>query len=151
MSADPRIGWPTFYAAKLSPRRAPIGTVASPLPIILDTDPGLDDALAIAVAVARPELKLLGVTSVGGNADVHHCTENARRLLHLYGADDVPVAEGAAGPLSGPLERATEIHGESGLGSTRLPEATRPLERDGAVALMVRLIEASNEPLLTLA
>ena len=83
MSADPRIGWPTFYAAKLSPRRAPVGTVASPLPIILDTDPGLDDALAIAVAVARPELKLLGVTSVGGNADVHHCTENARRLLHL--------------------------------------------------------------------
>jgi pyrimidine-specific ribonucleoside hydrolase len=146
VSADPRVGWPTFYAAKLSPRRAPVGTAAKPLPIILDTDPGLDDALAIAVAVARPELKLLGVTSVGGNADVHHCTANARRLLHLYGADDVPVAEGAAGPLSGPLERATEIHGESGLGATKLAEATRPLEPGGAVALMVRLIESSPEP-----
>ena len=146
MSVDPKIGWPTFQHAPLVARSAPLGTVARPLPLIVDSDPGLDDALAIAAAVARPELNLLAVTSVGGNADVHHCTENARRLLHLYGADDVPVAEGAAGPLSGPLERATEIHGESGLGSTRLPEATRPLERDGAVELMVRLIEASKEP-----
>ncbi|NBT30220.1 MAG: nucleoside hydrolase, partial [Gammaproteobacteria bacterium] len=74
----------------LTPRIAPFGSESKPLPLIIDSDPGLDDALAIACAVVRPELNLLAVTSVGGNADVHHCTENALRLLHLYGADDVP-------------------------------------------------------------
>ena len=141
MSGDsPRIGWPTFHHAALAPRTAPFGTVAAPLPIIVDSDPGLDDALALALAVARPELNLLAVTSVGGNADVNHCTENALRLMHLYGAGNVPVAEGAVGPLTGPLERATEVHGESGLGNTKLPVASRKAESEGAVALMARLI-----------
>jgi len=140
------IGWPTFHHAQLTPRTAPVGTVAKPLPLIIDSDPGLDDALAIACAVVRPELNLLAVTSVGGNADVHHCTENALRLLHLYGADSVPVAEGSVGPLAGPLERATEVHGEGGLGNTTLPKALRSAEPEGAVALMARLLEASPEP-----
>jgi pyrimidine-specific ribonucleoside hydrolase len=140
------LGWPTFHQAKLTPRTAPFGTVAKPLPLIIDSDPGLDDALAIACAVVRPEINLLAVTSVGGNADVHHCTENALRLLHLYGADDVPVAEGAVGPLAGPLERATEIHGEGGLGNSKLPKAPRTAEPEGAVALMARILEASPEP-----
>lgn len=146
MSNSSSIGWPTFHHAQLTPRTAPFGTVANPLPLIIDSDPGLDDALAIACAVVRPELNLLAVTSVGGNADVHHCTENALRLLHLYGADGVPVAEGAAGPLAGPLERATEVHGEGGLGSTTLPKAPRTAEPEGAVALMARLLEASPVP-----
>jgi len=146
LSADPKVGWPTFHHAPLSPRTAPVGTLATPLPLIVDSDPGLDDALAIAAAVARPELELLAVTSVGGNADVHHCTENALRLLHLYGADAVPVAEGAVGPLAGPLERATEVHGEGGLGRTVLPKAPRSPEPEGAVALMARLITASPVP-----
>jgi pyrimidine-specific ribonucleoside hydrolase len=140
------LGWPTFHQAKLTPRTAPFGTVAKPLPLIIDSDPGLDDALAIACAVVRPEINLLAVTTVGGNVDVHHCTENALRLLHLYGADDVPVAEGAVGPLAGPLERATEIHGEGGLGNTKLPKAPRTAEPEGAVALMARILEASPEP-----
>ena len=140
------IGWPTFHRAQLTPRTAHVGTVAKPLSLIIDSDPGLDDALAIACAVVRPELNLLAVTSVGGNADVHHCTENALRLLHLYGADSVPVAEGAVGPLAGPLERATEVHGEGGLGNTTLPKAPRSAEPEGAVALMARLLEASPEP-----
>ena len=144
--SDLKIGWPTFHHAALTQRTAPFGSVAKPLPIIIDSDPGLDDALAIALAVARPELNLLGVTSVGGNADVHHCTENALRLLHLYGADEVPVAEGAVGPLAGPLERASEVHGESGLGTTKLPVASRKAEPEGAVALMVRLLTASPVP-----
>jgi pyrimidine-specific ribonucleoside hydrolase len=144
--ADPKIGWPTFNRASLSGRSAPCGSTLKPLPVIVDSDPGLDDALAIALAVARPELNLLAVTSVGGNADVHHCTENALRLLHLYGADEVVVAEGAIGPLSGPLERATEVHGESGLGSSILPVAPRKAEPQGAVALMAQLIDASPDP-----
>ncbi len=146
MGGDPRVGWPTFHQAALSPRTAPVGTVDHPLPLIVDSDPGLDDALAIAAAVVRPELRLLAVTSVGGNADVHHCTENALRLLELYGAAEVPVAEGAAGPLAGPLERATEVHGEAGLGRTVLPAAKRRPEPGGAVALMARILDASPEP-----
>jgi len=140
------LGWPTFHHAALTPRTAPFGTVAKPIPLIIDSDPGLDDALAIACAVVRPEINLLAVTSVGGNADVHHCTENALRLLHLYGADGVPVAEGAVGPLAGPLERATEVHGEGGLGNTKLPKAPRTAEPEGAVALMARILDASPEP-----
>ena len=146
MGDSSNIGWPTFHHATLSARTAPFGTSDAPLPLIIDSDPGLDDALAIACAVVRPELRLLAVTSVGGNADVHHCTENALRLLHLYGADDVPVAEGAVGPLAGPLERATEIHGEGGLGKTVLPKSPRVADREGAVALMARLLDASPVP-----
>ena len=68
------------------------------------------------------------MTTVGGNADVTHCTENALRLLHAYGRDDVPVAEGAAGALLGSVVRATEVHGESGIGSTR-SSTRRPTTR----------------------
>lgn len=134
--------------AGLTQRIAPLGTLSKPLPIIIDCDPGLDDALAIACAVVRPELNLLAVTSVGGNADVRHCTENALRLLQLYGAGDVPVAEGAVGPLSGPLERATDIHGATGLGATTIPAATRKADPEGAVALMARTLIASPEPVV---
>ena len=100
---------PTFYPAPASPRSAPLGTPERPLPLIIDSDPGLDDALAIGLAVARPELDLLAVTTVGGNADVRHCTENALRLLEAYGRADIPVAEGAAGPLTGEIVRATPM------------------------------------------
>ena len=103
---------PTAFPVAATPRRAPFGTVEHPLPLIIDSDPGLDDALAIGLAVARPELDVLAVTTVGGNADVRHCTENALRLLHAFGRSDIPVAEGAAGPLVGDVVRATEVHGE---------------------------------------
>ena len=72
---------PTFFPAPAVARTAPFGTAERPLPLIIDSDPGLDDALAIGLAVARPELNLLAVTTVGGNADVRHCTTNALRLL----------------------------------------------------------------------
>ena len=112
---------PTYYAAPPVPRTAPLGTAQRPLPLIIDSDPGLDDALAVGLAVARPELFLVAVTTVGGNADVRHCTENALRLLHAFGRSDIPVAEGAAVPLTGAAVRATAIHGESGIGRTVLP------------------------------
>ena len=100
-----------------------------PLPVIIDSDPGLDDALAIGLAVARPELDVLAVTTVGGNADVRLCTENALRLLHAFGRSDIPVAEGAAGPLIGAIVRATEVHGESGSGPRRWTCRPRPRAR----------------------
>jgi purine nucleosidase/pyrimidine-specific ribonucleoside hydrolase len=137
---------PTFYAVAASPRTAPVGTPEHPLPLIIDSDPGLDDALAIGLALARPELEVLAVTTVGGNADVTHCTENALRLLHAFGADDVPVAEGAAGALLGSIVRATEVHGESGIGDTRLDPAPAAVHPEHAVDLIARLLAESPEP-----
>jgi purine nucleosidase/pyrimidine-specific ribonucleoside hydrolase len=137
---------PTYHKAAAEERSAPFGTPDQPLPLIIDSDPGLDDALAIGLAAASPALRLLAVTTVGGNADVARCTENALRLLHVYGRDDVPVAEGAAGALLGSVVRATEVHGESGIGTTRLPPAVNATRPEGAVALMARLIADSPDP-----
>jgi len=137
---------PTFYAVPPVPRTAPVGTPERPIALIIDSDPGLDDALAIGLAVARPEIDLLAVTTVGGNADVRHCTENALRLLHAFGRSDIPVAEGAAGPLTGEVVRATAIHGEGGIGRTELPPSPATARPEGAVALIAGLIRASTAP-----
>lgn len=137
---------PTYHKAQAGQRTAPFGTAERPLPLIIDSDPGLDDALAIGLACASPEVRLLAVTTVGGNADVARCTENALRLLHAYGRDDVPVAEGAAGALLGSIVRATEVHGASGIGDTVLPPSPSAARPEGAVALMARLIADSPEP-----
>jgi inosine-uridine nucleoside N-ribohydrolase len=139
---------PTFFPAPAVARTAPLGTVAKPLPLIIDSDPGLDDALAIGLAVARPEIDLLAVTTVGGNADVRHCTTNALRLLHLYGASGVPVAEGAAGALFGAIVRATEIHGEAGIGRTTLPASPVGASPLGAVDLIASILRDHPEPVV---
>lgn len=137
---------PTAHKVGASERTAPYGTGSRPLPLIIDSDPGLDDALAIGLAVARPELDLLAVTTVGGNADVTHCTENALRLLHAFGRADIPVGEGAAGPLIGSVVRATEVHGASGIGTTTLDPSPAVKRPEGAVALMARILAEHPEP-----
>jgi purine nucleosidase len=139
---------PAFFPAPAVPRSAPVGTVAKPLPLIIDSDPGLDDALAIGLAVARPEIDLLAVTTVGGNADVRHCTTNALRLLNLYGAAGIPVAEGSAGALFGSIVRATEIHGEAGIGRTTLPPSPVEASREGAVDLIASILRRHPEPVV---
>ena len=139
---------PTYFGTEAAPRSAPVGSVERPLPLIIDSDPGLDDALAIGLALARPELDVLAVTTVGGNADVRHCTENALRLLHAYGRDDVPVAEGAAGPIVGNVVRATEVHGEGGIGTTQLPPATAAARPEGAIELIARVLREQPEPVV---
>ena len=139
---------PTYFPAPAVPRTAPLGTAERPLPLIIDSDPGLDDALAIGLAVARPELDLLAVTTVGGNADVRHCTTNALRLLHLYGAPDVPVAEGSAGALFGSIVRATEIHGEAGIGRSALPPSPVEVRPEGAVDLIAAILRSHPEPVV---
>lgn len=137
---------PTYAKVGATPRRAPAGTVEHPLPLIIDSDPGLDDAIAIGLAVARPELDVLAVTTVGGNADVRHCTDNALRLLDAFGRPDIPVAEGAAGPLTGEVVRATEVHGETGIGDTQLPPTTSQASPEHAVELMARILREHPEP-----
>lgn len=147
-TAGPVHSVPTFFPVAGAPRRAPFGTMDHPLPLIIDSDPGLDDALAIGLAVARPELDLLAVTTVGGNVDVRHCTENALRLLHAFGRSDIPVAEGAAGPLVGEIVRATEVHGGEGIGQARLDPSPAVADPAGAVALMARLLRDHPQPLV---
>ncbi len=137
---------PTAHKVSASQRIAPFGMAERPLPLIIDSDPGLDDALAIGLAVARPELDLLAVTTVGGNADVRHCTENALRLLHAFGRSDIPVAEGAAGPLVGEVVRATEVHGASGIGTTQLDPSPATAVSETAVTLMARILRDHPEP-----
>jgi inosine-uridine nucleoside N-ribohydrolase len=138
---------PTAFPVPATPRRAPFGTADHPLPLIIDSDPGLDDALAIGLALARPELDVLAVTTVGGNADVRHCTENALRLLAAFGRSDIPVAEGAAGPLVGAVVRATQVHGASGIGNTHLDPSLVSVDPAGAVGLMARLLRDHPEPI----
>src|SRR3712207_4467651 len=86
-------------------------------PLVIDTDPGIDDALALLLALASPEVDLRLVTTVHGNVDLTQTTENALRVLHLAGRSDVPVAAGAATSLVVPQrERAGHVHGVAGLG-----------------------------------
>lgn len=94
--------------------------------IIIDTDPGIDDAMAIFYALASPEFEVLGLTTVFGNAHTDVCTTNALRLLDIAGRPDIPVAHGASRPLAmeyrGP---ADFVHGDDGQGNTHLPPSTR--------------------------
>ena len=80
---------PTAFRVGATARSAPVGTAERPLPVIIDSDPGLDDALAIGLAIARPEIDVLAVTTVGGNVDVRHCTDNALRLMSAFGRADL--------------------------------------------------------------
>ena len=91
------------------------------IPLVIDTDPGIDDALAILLALASPEVDLQLVTTVHGNVDLALTTENALRVLHLAGRSDVPVAAGARASLILPQpERAGHVHGAEGLGGVQL-------------------------------
>lgn len=145
---SPPVAAPTFFPAPAAQRTAPVGTVERPLPVIIDSDPGLDDALAIALAVARPEIDLLAVTSVGGNTDVRHCTENALRLLALFGRPDIPVAEGADDALLGGRIRAPEIHGAGGIGTTVLAPSPAAARAEAAVDLLAATLRDHPEPVV---
>ena len=108
-----------------------------PTPVLLDCDPGHDDAIAILLAAGRRDaIDLRAVTTVGGNAELEKVTLNARRVLTLAGVDDVPVAAGAAGPRRGDLVTALEVHGQSGLDGAELPEPAMELDARGAADLM---------------
>ncbi|MBX2823071.1 MAG: nucleoside hydrolase [Rhodothermaceae bacterium] len=90
--------------------------------VILDTDPGVDDAMAIFLAVVSPEIELLGLTTIFGNADVDVTTQNALLLLELAGRQDIPVIKGAASPLVRPYAGPVpHVHGDNGLGNAVLP------------------------------
>jgi pyrimidine-specific ribonucleoside hydrolase len=114
---------------------------------VIDTDPGIDDALAILLALASPEVDLRLVTTVHGNVELAQTTENALRVLHLAGRSDVPVAAGARSSLVHPQgERAGHVHGAAGLGGVELPPSPAELDPRPAVVAMARLLDGSPEP-----
>jgi len=114
-----------------------------PKPVILDVDPGHDDAVALMMACGSPGLDLLAVTTVAGNATLPKTTRNALRVLSLIGRTDVPVAAGASKPLERELRTAENIHGESGMDGPEIPEATFEAGERGAVRLIAdTLMEA---------
>ncbi len=103
-------------------------------PIIIDTDPGIDDAVAIFMALASPDLDVVGLTTVYGNAEIDVTTRNALALLEIADRSDIPVAKGAAKPIdSDYLGPAAFVHGEHGLGQTRVDEPpTSAIQADAA-------------------
>lgn len=110
--------------------------------MLIDCDPGHDDALAIMIACAHMEV--LGVTTVGGNVGLDRTTANAIQVLDLIGRADVPVHAGAPGPLVGELRTATNIHGESGLAGPELPPPSRPPTSNDAHTFFVDTITAEH-------
>ncbi|MFQ6029927.1 MAG: nucleoside hydrolase, partial [Dehalococcoidia bacterium] len=100
--------------------------------VIIDTDPGVDDAIAILLALASPDLEILGLTSVGGNVPRARATRNALVLLEYARRGDVPVAAGGSRPLRGKFPYAYHFHGKGGL-SRRLPEPRTKAIAAGAV------------------
>ncbi|MGL4725017.1 MAG: ribonucleoside hydrolase RihC [Scandinavium sp.] len=121
-----------------------------PLPFILDTDPGIDDAAAIAAALFAPELDLQMITTVAGNVSVEKTTRNALQLLHFWQAD-IPVAQGAATPLLRPLRDAAYVHGESGMeGYDFVDHQRQPLAKPAFMAIRDKLMSAT-EPMTLVA
>lgn len=114
--------------------------------IILDCDPGHDDAIAIILAAARPELEILGITTVSGNAEIDKTTDNALKICDLVSLHDVIVSKGASEPMVRLRENAPGIHGESGLDGPELPEPSRSWSHEHGVDTIIRLVKESKEP-----
>src|SRR5436305_8226510 len=107
---------------------APEQPVGGPFRVIIDTDPGVDDALALLLAMRSPELKIEGITPVAGNVPLELTLPNALRMVEIAGRTDIPVAAGAKGPLMRRLVSAAYAHGENGLGGAVFPEPkTKPV------------------------
>ncbi len=118
-----------------------------PVPVVIDCDPGHDDAIALLLAIASPELEILGVTTVAGNQSLDKTTANAIRVLELAGRGDVPVAAGADRPLVRELVVADWVHGESGLdGPALAPPRAAPSELH-AVDFIASAVRGSAVPI----
>src|SRR5512142_760047 len=117
-----------------------------PKRILIDTDPGIDDSLAILLALASPELKLEGLSVVHGNCSVDNALANALGVLQLAGASDVPVARGFSLPLVQPSLLAPETHGNAGIGYAQLPPlVSKPVAQHSVDFLIDRIMSAPGE------
>lgn len=121
------------------------------LPIMIDCDPGHDDAIALVLALASPELEVKAVTASAGNQTLEKTLRNVLRMLTLLNRPDIPVAGGAWKPLMRDLIIADNVHGESGLDGPSLPEPAFAPQNCTAVELMASVLRESQEPVTLVA
>jgi purine nucleosidase len=122
----------------------------SPRRIIIDTDPGQDDAIAILLAVASPEVEVVAITTVAGNVPQPLVTDNALALLALAGREDIGVYRGCERPLLRPLFTAEYVHGPTGVDGADLPDPTVPVRSTHAVDHIIETCLAGDDHTLTL-
>ena len=118
--------------------------------IIIDTDPGQDDAVAILLALASPELEVLGITAVAGNVPLALTARNARIICELAGRPDMRVFAGCDRPLMRKLVTAEHVHGRTGLDGPQLPDPVMPLQTEHAVDFIIRTLRAEPAGTVTL-
>jgi purine nucleosidase len=116
-------------------------------PLLIDCDPGVDDAIALLLTFASPELHLLGITTVAGNVPLEMTQKNARRICELAGRVYVPVYAGCTRPLLRPLVTAEEVHGDDGLIGVDWPEVKMPLQPKHGVDFLIETLMAAMEPI----
>jgi non-specific riboncleoside hydrolase len=120
------------------------------IPVIIDTDPGIDDAVALAIALNHPKIDVRLITTVSGNVDVLQTTENALKLVSFMN-QETPVAKGCGKPLIIEPEDSSEIHGETGMDGYDFPKNVRKALPNHAVEVMKETLENSEEPMVILA
>lgn len=120
-------------------------------PVYLDVDTGVDDALALLLAIKHPALDVRGITTVVGNVDLKQVTRNTLQVLELAGATDVPVVSGASRPLVAPARSSAVVHGVDGLGNVRLPLPNLQPAGNDAVAFLRDELLAAPEPVYLIA
>ena len=122
----------------------------TPRPIVIDTDPGQDDALALLLALASPELEILGITAVAGNVPLQLSESNARRICELAGRRDTKVFAGCVRPMVRALVTAEEVHGQTGIDGHDFPDPTMPLQPEHGVDWLVETLMAAGDGEITL-
>ncbi|MGR3197576.1 MAG: nucleoside hydrolase [Paracoccus sp. (in: a-proteobacteria)] len=121
-----------------------------PHKIIIDTDPGQDDAVAILLALASPEIEVLGIVAVAGNVPLSLTTVNARKVVELAERTDIPVFAGCDGPLVRDLITAEHVHGKTGLDGTELPDPKMPLQPQDGVGFIIETLRREPAGTVTL-
>ncbi|MBU9725017.1 nucleoside hydrolase [Diplocloster modestus] len=118
--------------------------------VIMDCDPGHDDAIALLLASRADDIELLGVTTVAGNSELENTTRNARKVLDYAGVTDVDVYAGCERPMMRDLYRLTGaiIHGEDGLGGPKIPDPVTPIKEEHAVDFIIRALRESDEKII---
>ncbi len=121
-----------------------------PEKIIIDTDPGQDDAFAILLALASPEVDLLGITTVAGNVPLALTTLNARKICELAGRPDTPIYAGCDRPMRVPLVTAEHVHGATGLDGYDLPDPVMPVQAQNGVDFLIETLRREPAGTVTL-
>lgn len=118
------------------------------IPLIIDCDPGVDDAIALMLALNSPELAIQGITVVAGNVPLPLGQRNARQICELVGRRDIPIFAGCPRPLLRSLITAEAVHGKTGLDGATLPDPTLPLQATHAVPYLIDTLQRTPEPII---